>query len=107
MAVLPGVALDELWDVVGVGERALLAMSALVAAGQPGRAGGRDAGRTERAPARAGDAARGGRRPRHVLVLLALEGARVTLLGVLLGRGGAGGGHVALAPWLQPATASR
>ena len=32
MAVLPGVALDELWDVVGSGERALLAMSALVAA---------------------------------------------------------------------------
>jgi putative ABC transport system permease protein len=30
MAVLPGVALDELWDVVGVGERALLGMSAMV-----------------------------------------------------------------------------
>jgi putative ABC transport system permease protein len=27
LAVLPGVALDELWDVVGVGERALQAMS--------------------------------------------------------------------------------
>jgi putative ABC transport system permease protein len=25
LAVLPGVALDELWEVVGVGERALLA----------------------------------------------------------------------------------
>ena len=31
LAVLPGVALDELWDVVGVGERALQAMSVLVA----------------------------------------------------------------------------
>jgi putative ABC transport system permease protein len=28
LAVLPGVALDELWQVVGLGERALLAMSA-------------------------------------------------------------------------------
>ena len=30
MAVLPGVALDELWDVVGTGEKALLAMSVMV-----------------------------------------------------------------------------
>ncbi|WP_308419640.1 ABC transporter permease [Chitinimonas koreensis] len=30
MAILPGVALDELWDVVGAGERGLMAMSALV-----------------------------------------------------------------------------
>jgi putative ABC transport system permease protein len=29
--MLPGVALDELWDVVGLGERGLLAISALVA----------------------------------------------------------------------------
>lgn len=31
MAVLPGVAMDELWGVIGTGERALLLMSALVA----------------------------------------------------------------------------
>src|SRR5690606_23677601 len=31
MAILPGVALDELWDVVGTGEKALLLMSGLVA----------------------------------------------------------------------------
>jgi putative ABC transport system permease protein len=30
MAVLPGVALDELWDIVGIGGRGLIAMSALV-----------------------------------------------------------------------------
>ena len=30
MAVLPGVALDELWEVVGAGERALQAVSVLV-----------------------------------------------------------------------------
>ena len=33
LAVLPGVALDELWEVVGVGERALLGMSAMVGVG--------------------------------------------------------------------------
>ena len=31
MAVLPGVALDELWEVVGIGEKALLGMSIMVA----------------------------------------------------------------------------
>ena len=31
MAILPGVALDELWAVIGVGERALLLLSVLVA----------------------------------------------------------------------------
>jgi len=31
MAILPGVALDELWSVIGIGENALLLMSALVA----------------------------------------------------------------------------
>ena len=62
MAVLPGVALDELWDVVGVGERALLAHVGDGRGRQPGRAGGRGAGRAERAAARAVGAARGGRR---------------------------------------------
>ena len=32
MAVLPGVALDQLWQVVGVAERVLLAVSAMVVA---------------------------------------------------------------------------
>jgi len=32
MAILPGVVLDELWQVVGVGERVLQGISALVAA---------------------------------------------------------------------------
>src|SRR5690606_19892408 len=31
MAILPGVALDELWEVVGIGEKGLLLMSSLVA----------------------------------------------------------------------------
>ena len=85
MAVLPGVALDELWDVVSVGERALLAMSALVAA--VSLAGlvavimaGLNERRRELAILRAVGAG-----PRQVLLLLALEGGLVTAGGVLLG----------------------
>lgn len=85
LAVLPGVALDELWDVVGVGERGLLAMSALVSV--VSLAGlvavilaGLNERRRELAILRAVGAG-----PRQVLWLLAAEGALVTLAGVLLG----------------------
>lgn len=91
MAVLPGVALDELWDVVGAGERALLAMSALV--GLVSLAGlvavvlaGLSERRRELAILRAVGAG-----PRQLMLLLAAEGAWVTATGVLLG---------ALATWL-------
>ncbi len=101
MAVLPGVALDELWDVVGAGERALLAMSALVAV--VSLAGlvavvlaGLNERRRELAVLRAVGAA-----PRHVLLMLAAEGALVTLLGVALGVAVLVVAIVALAPWLQ------
>ena len=85
LAVLPGVALDELWDVVGVGERALLGMSVMVAV--VSLAGliavvlaGLNERRRELAVLRAVGAG-----PRHVLLLLACEGALVTLLGAALG----------------------
>ena len=101
MAVLPGVALDELWDVVGVGERALLAMSALVAV--VSLAGlvavvlaGLNERRRELAVLRAVVAA-----PRHVLFMLAAEGAAVTLLGAALGVLATGLAIVAAGPWLQ------
>ena len=101
MAVLPGVALDELWDVVGAGERALLVMSALVAV--VSLAGlvavvlaGLNERRRELAVLRAVGAS-----PRHVLLMLAAEGAAVTLLGVALGVMVLALGVVALAPWLQ------
>jgi putative ABC transport system permease protein len=101
MAVLPGVALDELWDVVGVGERALLAMSAMVAV--VSLAGlvavvlaGLNERRRELAVLRAVGAA-----PRHVLLMLAAEGAMVTLAGVTLGVAAVAAAAVALAPWLQ------
>ncbi len=85
LAVLPGVALDELWDVVGVGERGLLAMSLLVSL--VSLAGlvavimaGLNERRRELAILRAVGAG-----PRQVLLLLAAEGALLTLSGVLLG----------------------
>ena len=85
MAILPGVALDELWTVVGVGENALLLMSALVAA--ISLAGlvavimaGLNERRRELAILRAVGAG-----PKTVLLLLAAEGAWVTLCGVILG----------------------
>ena len=74
MAVLPGVALDELWDVVGVGERAMLGMSVMVAvvslAGLIGVVlAGLNERRRELSVLRAVGAA-----PRHVVLLLAARG---------------------------------
>ena len=85
MAVLPGVALDELWTVVGFGERALLAVSALVAlvslAGLVAVVlAGLNERRRELAVLRAVGAG-----PGHVVGLLALEGALVTGAGALAG----------------------
>jgi putative ABC transport system permease protein len=101
MAVLPGVALDELWEVVGVGERALLGMSALVAV--VSLAGlvavvlaGLNERRRELAVLRAMGAG-----PRHVLLLLVAEGGLVTLAGALLGALASVLLAWAAGPWLQ------
>lgn len=101
MAILPGVALDELWQVVGVGEKALLVLSGLV--GIVSLAGlvsvvlaGLNERRRELAVLRAVGAG-----ARHVLALLALEGALVTALGVLLGAIAAAVALALLGPWLQ------
>ena len=101
LAVLPGVALDELWQVLGVGERALLLMSALVAV--VSLAGlvavvlaGLNERRRELAVLRAVGAG-----PRHVLALLTAEGLFITACGVAIG---AVASFVALAlaaPWVQ------
>ncbi|MDP3223161.1 MAG: ABC transporter permease, partial [Rubrivivax sp.] len=79
LAVLPGVALDELWAVVGPGEQALLAISGLVAVVSLASLvavvlAGLNERRRELAVLRAVGAG-----PRHVLWLLAAEGAMVTL----------------------------
>lgn len=85
LAVLPGVALDELWRVVAVVEQALTGISLLVVA--VGLAGlvavilaSLGERRRELAVLRSVGAG-----PRHILALLALEGGAVTLAGMGLG----------------------
>jgi putative ABC transport system permease protein len=101
MGVLPGVALDELWDVVGIGERGLLAMSALVSL--VSLAGliavimaGLNERRRELAILRAVGAG-----PRQMFLLLAAEGALVTACGVLLGALASAIVIAALGGWVQ------
>ena len=103
LAILPGVALDELWDVVGLGERGLQAMSALIAV--VSLAGlvavilaGLNERRRELAILRAVGAG-----PRQVLALLAAEGMLVTACGVALGALAGWGAVAALGPWMQSA----
>jgi putative ABC transport system permease protein len=101
MAVLPGVALDELWAAVGLGERALLAISGLVALVSLASLvavvlAGLNERRRELAVLRAVGAG-----PRHVLVLLAAEGALVTLAGALLGALAAAAAVLVAGPWVQ------
>lgn len=85
LAVMPGVALDQLWQTVGVVEKALLAVSWLVLA--VGLAGlmavmlaGLNERRREMAILRSVGAG-----PRHILFLLMLESFVVSLLGCVLG----------------------
>jgi putative ABC transport system permease protein len=101
LAVLPGVALDELWEVVGVGERALLGMSAMV--GLVSLAGlvavvlaGLNERRRELAVLRAVGAG-----PGHVMGLLAVEGGLVTLIGTLIGALSSTLLVAAAGPWMQ------
>lgn len=101
MGVMPGVALGELWSVLGVGENALLAVSALVALVSVVSLmavvlAGLNERRRELAVLRAVGAG-----PRHVLGLLTLEGIWVTCAGVLLGVLLAQVGMALATPWLQ------
>ena len=101
MGVMPGVALAELWTVLGLGENALLAVSALVALVSVVSLmavvlAGLNERRRELAVLRAVGAG-----PRHVLGLLTLEGLWVTCAGVLLGVLLAQAGMAVATPWLQ------
>jgi putative ABC transport system permease protein len=101
MGVMPGVALGELWAVLGMGENALLAVSALVALVSVVSLmavvlAGLNERRRELAVLRAVGAG-----PRHVLGLLTLEGVWVTCAGVLLGVLLAQVGMALATPWLQ------
>jgi putative ABC transport system permease protein len=85
LAILPGVVLQELWDAIGVVERALLGVSGLVAL--VGLCGmitalltGLNERRREMAVLRSV-----GARPRHVLALIIGEAATLAAAGVVLG----------------------
>lgn len=100
MAVLPGVALDQLWDMMAIAERALIAVSGLVAA--VSLAGlvavilaGLNERRRELAILRSLGAG-----PRRVLFLLLLEGAGLTLAACVLGLLLSLALVLVLAPWL-------
>jgi putative ABC transport system permease protein len=100
-AVLPGVALDDLWQVVGVVEKALMAVSALVVfISFSGLISvvlvGLNERRRELAVLRAVGAGMG-----QVATLLALEGVMLSCLGVAFGACLVGIGIVAAGPWLQ------
>lgn len=100
-AVLPGVALDELWQAVATVERTLFAVSAaVVAVGLAGLVAtllaGLDQRRRELAILRALGAG-----PGAIFLMLAAEGLLVTTLGTLLGCALLAAGLAALAPLAQ------
>jgi len=100
-AVLPGVALSELWRMVGVADRAMRAVAAcVVLAGLVGMVAtlltGLNERRREMAVLRSV-----GARPAHVFGLLVLESAFLSLLGVVAGAALAWGLLAAAAPWLE------
>lgn len=100
MAILPGVAMGELWSIIGSGENALLLMSGLVAfvslLGMVATVlAGLNERRRELAVLRAV-----GANPWHIVILLALEGLLTTLTGIILGVIGLIIAALALGPWL-------
>jgi len=101
MAILPGVALDELWDVVALGERSLTLMSAMVAAVSlcglvAVILAGLNERRRELAILRAV-----GANPARIFSLLAVEGMLVTVCGVALGAALCLLLIAGLGPWVQ------
>jgi len=85
LAVLPGVALDQLWEAIGFAEKSLLAVSAMVVVvGLAGLVAVMLAGINERRRELA-ILRSVGARPLDLLALLTLEGICITLAGALLG----------------------
>jgi putative ABC transport system permease protein len=101
MGVLPGVALDELWQLVAVAERyAQLVSMLVVAVGLTGLVAVILAGLNERRRELA-ILRSVGARPRDVFALLALEGGTLALAGSALGATLVWVLVLLLAPWLQ------
>jgi putative ABC transport system permease protein len=88
MGVMPGVAMDQLWRMLGTGERALLLISALATlSGLIGLAATIQAGLGERRRELA-ILRSAGARPFDLLTLLAMEGMLLVLTGVAVGLAG-------------------
>lgn len=101
MAILPGVALDELWDIIGAGENALLLMSGLVALVSMAALvsvvlAGLGERRRELAVLRAVGAS-----PKDIVLLLGIEGGLVTTGGIVAGVCTLTAATLALGPWVQ------
>lgn len=101
LAVLPSVALDQLWQVIGVVEKVLLGLSVVIML--VALAGlvaviltGLNERRRELAVLRSVGAG-----ALHILVLLALESAFITLFGAVLGVGMLDAATALCGPWLQ------
>ena len=100
LAVLPGVALDELWQAIGLVERALFAVSALViVVGLAGLMAAMLASLNERRRELAILRALGAG-PRDIFLMLAVEGLLVTTAGALLGAAVLTAASYVAAPWL-------
>lgn len=85
LAVLPGVALDQLWQVVGIVEKTLLAVSVMIVlVGLSGLVAVILAGLAERRRELA-ILRSVGARPRDVFMILMLESLAITVLGIVLG----------------------
>jgi putative ABC transport system permease protein len=101
MAVMPGVALDELWQTLGMVEQTLLAMSALVVVvGLAGLLATMLASLNERRRELAILRALGAS-PGELFLMLTAEGLLVTTLGVVLGCALLAAGTLFFAPLLQ------
>lgn len=101
LAVMPGVALEQLWQIVGIAEKSLMAVSAMVAAvGLTGLVAVVLAGLNERRRELAVLRSVGAR-PRDVFLLLTCEGFFVTLAGIVLGIILLAGLTIGFAPVLQ------
>ena len=99
-AILPGATLQQLWDLVGIAERALLAVSALVVVvGLAGMVAVVLASLGERRRELAILRALGAS-PRAVFALLAVESLLLAVAGIALGLALLYGAGAALAPWL-------
>ncbi|MCB5190776.1 ABC transporter permease [Methylobacillus arboreus] len=101
LAVMPGVALEQLWQVVGVAEKSLLAVSVIVVVvSLSGLVAVIMAGLNERRRELA-ILRSVGAQPREILMLLTYEGVFVTLAGIVIGLALLSGVTIGAAPIMQ------